>query len=119
MNARRQWICSIVDEQLVGGSVDVAIVPLNDDKLFHSFRPLSSSSENRQRKKIKKKRQQNSNNSDNNNKMNASKSLPSLLSNDIQRKQDHRIKKSAELANSSFLTENLPLLKRLPTQSEW
>ena len=34
---RKSWKKSIVDEELVGGSVDVLLQPISDDRLEHAF----------------------------------------------------------------------------------
>ena len=151
---RKSWKKSIVDEELVGGSVDVLLQPISDDRLEHALRPFTGT-----KKRARRARSTSPNRPSNNEiqktssktvqsttklnqsaslqsvklnqsaslqsaKLNHSSSLPQLpsspnVSKDVQHKQDTRIKRSAELSHSGFLTETLPLMHRLPSQSEF
>ena len=149
---RKSWKKSIVDEELVGGSVDVLLQPISDDRLEHALRPFTGT-----KKRARRARSTSPNRPSNNEiqktspktvkstttlnqsaslqsvklnqsaqsaKLNKSASLPQLpsspnVSKDVQHKQDTRIKRSAELSHSGFLTETLPLMHRLPSQSEF
>ena len=81
---------------------------INTSRLNHSLRPHTSTRVNTHRKK----RAQSTT-------APAHPSPEPTLSTDQKRKQDQRIKKSAELSHSGFLTETLPLMTRIESNSEF
>jgi hypothetical protein len=132
---RKSWKKSIVDDSLIGNAIDVHIQPLANDRLDVLFRPFTAD------RKIVRQSQSTSvlphvtspsintatstlQQSASLNRLSCSPTSPMSPSSspspsNIQRKQAKRLQRSAELSHSGFLTETLPLMNRLPSQSEF
>ena len=135
---RLEWEASKILRGMEGGSLSVNLVPLDEAYLEQSLRPLTAAIEPMAQKANKRKIEKVSKDleeiatydirslEENGSSLKAipsspkmsPRSPPSISSKDIRSNQIAKLRRKAETINSNFLTQMMPSLTHLPSQSE-